>query len=185
MPPAGPDTRRRARGVAAERFGARCVAERADDVRGAERLGVDGDAARCGDRLAAGRDAGRDAGREATAEARLEVGRDAAVDTRLAVERGATADADFAADLEAAGREAAVGRAERSEDGRGGAGAAARDDGRGLPPERSDDGRPAGLRRESGVVEGVVGRALRAAGVTAVGVIWSSGLQLAGGAQVR
>jgi hypothetical protein len=64
-----------------------------------------------------------------------------------------------------------------------GAGAVARDDGRGAP-DRSDDGRPADLLRGSGPAE-EVGRALRAAGVTAVGVMLWSDLQLAGGAQVR
>jgi hypothetical protein len=64
-------------------------------------------------------------------------------------------------------------------------GAAARDDVGGVPPDRSDDGRPADLPRESGPAEEAVGRVLRAAGVTAVGVMLSSDLQLAGGAQVR
>jgi hypothetical protein len=67
----------------------------------------------------------------------------------------------------------------------GAAGAAARDDVGGVPPDRSDDGRPADLPRESGPAEEAVGRVLRAAGVTAVGVMLSSDLQLAGGAQVR
>ena len=78
------------------------------------------------------------------------------------------------------GRDAADGAAR---DGR--AGAAARDDARGAPPDRSDDGRPAGWLRASGRGGDVVERVLRAAGVTAVGVMLSSDLQLAGGAQVR
>jgi hypothetical protein len=57
--------------------------------------------------------------------------------------------------------------------------------GRGVRPERSDEGRPAGARRESVSGGDVAERSLRAAGVTAVGVMVSSDLQLAGGAQVR
>ena len=56
---------------------------------------------------------------------------------------------------------------------------------RGVRPERSEDGRPAaGARRESVSGADVGERSLRAAGVTAVGML-SSDLQLAGGAQVR
>jgi hypothetical protein len=50
--------------------------------------------------------------------------------------------------------------------------------------ERSEDGRPAGARRASGSGADVAERSLRAAGVTAVGMM-SLDLQLAGGAQVR
>jgi hypothetical protein len=56
---------------------------------------------------------------------------------------------------------------------------------RGVRAERSDEGRTAGARRESESGVDVVERSLRAAGVTAVGVMVSSDLQLAGGAQVR
>jgi hypothetical protein len=101
-------------------------------------------------------------------------------DRELVLPRGG-----FGADLDAVALGAPIGRAGRSEGGREGAGAAARDDARGVPPERSDDGRPAGRLRASGAAEDVVGRVLRAAGVTAVGVMLSSDLQLAGGAQVR
>jgi hypothetical protein len=56
---------------------------------------------------------------------------------------------------------------------------------RGVRAERSDEGRTVGARRESESGVDVVERSLRAAGVTAVGVMVSSDLQLAGGAQVR
>jgi hypothetical protein len=101
-------------------------------------------------------------------------------DRELVLARGG-----FGADRDAAALGALVDRAGRGEEGGEGAGAAAREDARGVPPERSDDGRPAGRLRDSGAAEDVVGRVLRAAGVTAVGVMLSSDLQLAGGAQVR
>jgi hypothetical protein len=111
------------------------------------------------------------------------------LDAGLDAVRAATADAGFEADLDAVGLGAvglgAPARADRSEGGREGAGTAARDDARGVRSERSDDGRPAGWLRALGTAEDVVERVLRAAGVTAVGVMLSSDLQLAGGAQVR
>jgi hypothetical protein len=102
------------------------------------------------------------------------------VDRTLVLARGGCVGADLVA--------AALGvpaRPERTEDGRATGGAAARDVARGVRLERRDDGRPAGWLRESEAAEDAVGRALRAAGVTAVGVMLSSDLQLAGGAQVR
>ena len=78
----------------------------------------------------------------------------------------------------------AVAGAGRDEE-RGGDAATERADVRGVPPDRNEDGRPLGARRESVFAADVAERSLRAAGVTAVGVIFSSDLQLAGGAQVR
>jgi hypothetical protein len=107
-------------------------------------------------------------------------GRCLAVDRELVLTRGGC----FEADLEPVALGAAA-RPDRGEEARGGAGAAARDDARGVPPDRSEDGRTAGGRRESILGVDVAERSLRAAGVTAVGVMLSSDLQLAGGAQVR
>jgi hypothetical protein len=89
-----------------------------------------------------------------------------------------------AAEREDAGRDGA-GAAEREDAGRDGVGAAEREEARGASPDRSDDGRAAGGRLESISDGDVAERSLRAAGVTAVGVMLSSDLQLAGGAQVR
>jgi hypothetical protein len=184
MPPDGPETRRGERGDGDRRNDGRWVAERADEARCGERFGselwwpLEGRAAE-GSRVAARLGAGRSAeGRPAVG--RLAVGRLAdgrLVDGRLAVGRFASGAATL--------RETRAVLAERSDEGRGGADrtdwAAARG---ALRSSRVRDGRRGAAAPSRGAGADVEGRPLRAAGVTAVGVIWSN-LQLAGGAQVR
>jgi hypothetical protein len=158
-----------------------CAADRADEER-------------CGERLAACLDTGLEAAFAADLEAAFAADLEAGFAADLeAVARGAREAREVRSERDADGRAAAEARAgagaEARAEARGGAaardGAAARADTRGAPPERSEDGRPVPLLLESLPCVDVFGRALRAAGVTAVGVMVSSDLQLAGGAQVR
>jgi hypothetical protein len=162
--------RRRPRGVVDERIDERWAAERADE-------------ARCGARLGACLEVEREAVLPRGGGLTAPLGAVVAALTAVAVAgagrvvRGAWADREAWLDRGAwADREAWLDRgawADRE------AWAA-----RGVRAERSEDGRPVGARRESASGAGVGERSLRAAGVTAVGML-SSDLQLAGGAQVR
>jgi hypothetical protein len=150
--------RRRPRGVAEGRIDERWAAERAEDARCGERLGA------C---LEVEREAVLPRGGCLPAPLGAAVAALAAVAVAGAgrVVRGAWVDRGACAD-----REAGVDRGAWAD--------------RGVRAERSEDGRPAGARRGSVSGADVRERSLRAAGVTAVGML-SSDLQLAGGAQVR